>query len=85
MRWCSYKGFIPKSITSLRTKKKKDGSIGYGTSIPCNMCTKRLISFGVKKAIFAIENEDETVKFYESVLVHILPFTTYSTGVRYQT
>ena len=84
MRWCSYKGFIPKSITSLRRKKKKDGSIGFGTSIPCTMCTKKLISFGVKKAIFAIENDDETVEFYESELIHILPYTSYSVGVRFQ-
>ena len=84
MRWCSHKGFIPNIITSLRTKKKNNGSIGYGTSIPCTMCAKRMIKKGVKKVRFIIEKEDETIDFYEANLIHILEFTTHSTGKRLQ-
>ena len=56
LKYCSHKHILPNLITSLRTKKKSDGSIGYGTSIPCTMCTRRMIQYGVKKVRFMIEN-----------------------------
>lgn len=80
---CLRKGYIPNTIISLRVKRKNDGSYGYGTSIPCRMCTTRMLKAGVKKARFVIENKNGSINYYEANLNHLYPFTEYSTGTKY--